>query len=48
MIGEWPVLLRVMGKEGTGGRYLGLQDVIDLFKKRSLPERMNERLKTES
>ena len=47
MIGEWPVLLRVMGKEGPGGRYLGLQDVIDLFKKRSLPERMNKRLRTE-
>ena len=47
MIGEWPVLLKVMGKEGPGGRYLGLQDVIDLFKKRSLPERMNKRLRTE-
>ena len=48
MIGEWPVLLKVMGKEGPGGRYLGLQDVIDLFKKRSLPERMNKRLRTEA
>ena len=46
MIGEWPVLLKVMGKEGLGGRYLGLQEVIDLFKKRSLPERMNKRLQT--
>ncbi len=46
MIGEWPVLLRVMGKEGRGGRYLGLQDVIDLFRKRSFPERMNKRLRT--
>ena len=45
MIGEWPVLLRVMGKEGPGGRYLGLQDVIDLFKNRSFPERMNKRLR---
>ena len=44
MIGEWPVLLRVMGKEGQDGRYLGLQDVIDLFKNRSFPERMNKRL----
>jgi hypothetical protein len=44
MIGEWPVLLRVMGKEGRDGRYLGLQDVIDLFKNRSFPQRMNERL----
>jgi hypothetical protein len=45
MIGEWPVLLKVMGKEGPGGRYLGLQDVIDLFRKRSFPERMNKRLR---
>lgn len=44
MLGEWPVLLRVMGKEGTGGRYLGLQEVIDLFKKRQFPERMDKRL----
>ena len=46
MIGEWPVLLKVMGKEGLGGRYLGLQDVIDLFRKRRFPERMNQRLQT--
>ncbi|MGL6108462.1 MAG: hypothetical protein ACRC2B_00025 [Rubrivivax sp.] len=45
MIGEWPVLLKVMGKEGPGGRYLVLQDVVDLFRKRSLPERMNKRLR---
>lgn len=41
MLGEWPVLLKVMGKEGPGGRYLGLQDVIDLFKDCVLPQRMN-------
>jgi len=41
MLGEWPVLLKVMGKEGPGGRYLALQDVIDLFKDRVLQERMN-------
>jgi hypothetical protein len=45
MLGEWPVLLRVMGKEGPGGRYLGLQDVIDLFRNRRFPERMNKRLR---
>ena len=45
MLGEWPVLLKVMGKEGPGGRYLGLQDVIDLFTNRRLPERMNMRLR---
>lgn len=43
MIGEWPVLLRVMGQEGVRGRYLGLQDVIDLFRHRRLPERMRQR-----
>lgn len=48
MIGEWPVLLKVMGKEGPGGRYLGLQEVIDLFKNRSFPERMNKRLQAGS
>lgn len=45
MLGEWPVLLKVMGKDGLGGRYLGLQDVIDLFKNRRFPERMNKRLR---
>ncbi len=48
MIGEWPVLLKVLGKEGPGGRYLGLQDVIDLFKDRVFPERMNRRLRAGS
>lgn len=48
MIGEWPVLLKVMGKEGPGGRYLSLRDVIDLFKNRSFPERMNQRLRAAS
>ena len=44
MIGEWPVLLKVLGKEGSSGRYLSLRDVQDLFTKRRLPERMNKRL----
>jgi hypothetical protein len=44
MIGEWPVLLKVMGKGGPTGRYLSLRDVEDLFTKRRLPERMNKRL----
>ena len=44
MIGEWPVLLKVMGKEGSSGRYLSLQDVVELFTHRRLPERMNQRL----
>jgi hypothetical protein len=48
MNGEWPVLLKVMGKEGPGGRYLGLQDVIDLFRNRRFPARMNRRLRAGS
>ena len=48
MIGEWPVLLKVMGKEGPGGRYLCLQDVIDLFTDRVFPERINKRLRAGS
>lgn len=43
MNGEWPVLLTVMGKEGRGGRYLSVQDVVGLFRRRSLPERMLKR-----
>ncbi len=43
MLGEWPVLLKVMGKDGPGGRYLGLQDVIGLFKNRCFAARMNQR-----
>jgi hypothetical protein len=41
MNGEWPVLLKVMGKEGKSGRYLSVSDVQALYTKRSLPERMN-------
>jgi len=48
MIGEWPVLLKVMGKDGPGGRYLALQDIIELFKNRSFPERMNKRFRAGS
>ena len=40
MNGEWPVLLRVMGKKGTSGRYLSLADVETLVVERRLPERM--------
>ena len=45
MNGEWPVLLKVMGKDGPDGRYLGLREVEDLFTKRQLPLRMNRQLK---
>ncbi len=41
MIGEWPVLLKVMGKDGPDGRYLSLADVEALFTKRQLPLRMS-------
>ncbi len=40
MNGEWPVLLKVMGKQSPGGRYLSLREVQELFTKRRLPERM--------
>ncbi len=40
MNGEWPVLLKVMGKDGPNGRYLSLKDVEALFKQRRLPARM--------
>jgi hypothetical protein len=43
MNGEWPVLLKVMGKDGPGGRYLSLADVERLFVERRLPERMRGR-----
>lgn len=37
--------LRGFAKAKPDGRYLGLQDVIDLFKNRRFPERMNKRLR---
>ncbi len=40
MDGEWPMLLRVMGKQGKAGRYLSVADVRELFVERRLPERM--------
>jgi hypothetical protein len=46
MIGEWPVLLKVKGKEGSTGRYLSLRDVETLFTKRRLPARMTRRLRS--
>ena len=41
MNGEWPILLKVMGKKGTAGRYLSLKEVQTRFTKRQLPARMN-------
>ena len=44
MNGEWPILLKVMGKLGKLGRYLSTTEVRDLFVERRLPERMSRRL----
>ena len=45
MDGEWPVLLKVMGKQGKRGRYLALDELHGLFIERRLPARMLDRLK---
>jgi hypothetical protein len=44
MDGEWPILLKVMGREGKDGRYLSVAEVRQLFLKRKLPERMMSQL----
>jgi hypothetical protein len=44
MNGEWPFLLRVIGKKGQGGRYLSMADVRALVVERRLPERMRSQL----
>ena len=44
MNAEWPVLLKVMGKDGKGGRYLSVADVRHLVVERKLPVRMSDRL----
>lgn len=44
MNGEWPVLLRVMGKTSTAGRYLSLAELRTLFVDRRLPPRIRQRL----
>jgi hypothetical protein len=40
MYGEWPVLLKVMGKRAVGGRYLSCAEVNALLTQRRLPQRM--------
>jgi hypothetical protein len=40
MDGEWPILLKVMGKQGRAGRYLSLEELRGLFVERRLPARM--------
>ncbi|WP_280151831.1 hypothetical protein [Piscinibacter sp. XHJ-5] len=44
MDGEWPILLKVMGKAGRAGRYLSITELRDLFVERRLPQRMSRRL----
>ncbi len=46
MEGEWPVLLRVMGKTSTDGRYLSMTELRTLFVDRCLPARITQRLET--
>ncbi|WP_315807233.1 MULTISPECIES: di-heme-cytochrome C peroxidase [unclassified Bradyrhizobium] len=46
MRGEWPVLLRVMGKGEGDNRYLSVAEVRTLFVDRRLPERIVTRLLT--
>jgi hypothetical protein len=40
MNGEWPVLLKVMGRDGQDGRYLVFDDLEALLVERRLPDRM--------
>jgi mono/diheme cytochrome c family protein len=44
MKGEWPVLLRVMGKGDGANRYLSVAEVRTLFVERRFPERIISRL----
>lgn len=56
MDGEWPILLKVMGKQGSkqggksgmAGLYLSLKEVAELFEERTLPKRMMRRLKSKT
>ena len=47
MIGEWPVLLKIMGKGEGKARYLSVAEVRTLFVDRRLPERIVARLKAQ-
>jgi hypothetical protein len=44
MNGEWPILLRVMGKNSLDGRYLSLTELRTLFIEQRLPQRITQRL----
>ena len=44
MKGEWPVLLKILGKGNGAGRYLSVADVRTLCVERRLPDRITARL----
>jgi hypothetical protein len=44
MKGEWPVLLKILGKGNGAGRYLSVADVRTLFVEKRLPDRITARL----
>jgi hypothetical protein len=44
MDGEFPILLRVIGKQGRDERYLSIAEVKTLFAERRLPDRMMRQL----
>ncbi|HTO66658.1 MAG TPA: hypothetical protein VMM15_36020 [Bradyrhizobium sp.] len=44
MDGEFPILLRVMGKQGRDERYLSIAELKTLFAERRLPDRMLRQL----
>ena len=44
MEGEWPVLLKIMGKQGQHEMYLAVAEVNELCLKRRLPQRLIDRL----
>ncbi len=48
MEGEWPILLRVMGKTSVDGSYLSLTELRTLFVDRRLPLRITERLEAKA
>ena len=45
MNGEWPVLLKVLGKNEGDERYLSLDELRELFVNLRLPDRISQRLK---
>src|SRR3954447_9564956 len=47
MEGEWPVLLRILGKGAGDERYLSVAEVRTLFTARRLPARINARLSSQ-